>query len=76
MRYLVQDSVDNGKTWRPLSVLGGPVEFKSRADAKAWFIAFEEANNIDWRVGFLVYTRDRKHFRLVTKKTGEAVVKY
>jgi len=76
MRYLVQDSVDNGKTWRCLSILGMPVEFKSKADAKKWFIAFEEANNIDWRVGFLICTRDGKHFRLVTKKTGEAVVRY
>jgi len=76
MRYLVQDSVDNGTTWRPLSLGGQELTFKSKAEAKVWFIAFEEANNIDWRVGFLICTRDRKHFRLVHKKTGEPVVKY
>lgn len=75
MRYLVQDSVDNGKTWRPVYLAGQPLEFKSKADAKAWFASFEEANNIDWRVFFLIRCRDGKHFRLVTKKTGEEVVR-
>jgi hypothetical protein len=64
VRLHVQDSLD-GVTWRPLYLVGKPVTFSSKAAAREWFKSFEEANNLDWRVGFLLRCRDGRHYRLV-----------
>ena len=66
----VQDSLD-GKTWRDVGPAG---TFKSKKALKEWYALFEDANNIDWRVGFLLRCRDGKYFRAVHK--NDTPVKY
>jgi hypothetical protein len=63
----VQTSRD-GKDWRDLYVVGGPVTFKSKKAAREWFDQLESANSLDWKVGFLHCYRDGTQYRLVDRK--------
>jgi hypothetical protein len=62
------------KTWTVLHSLGSPVKFKSKKDAKKWFQLLEEANWLDWKVGFLHRYTNGIYYRLVTKSGKE--IKY
>jgi len=64
---LIQDSLD-GKAWREVPAAG---QFKNKKDLKEWFRLFEEANSLDWRVGFLIRCRDGRFFRAVHKNGKE-----
>ena len=66
MKMIVQDSLD-GKTWRPVYLLGEPVVFNNKAVAKNWFKDMTEASTLDWSMGFLCRFTDGRFFRLVYK---------